>query len=665
MIGNSAVKRLNALRETDFREELCVGCVRFDNIEHLEKLSADDLLTFRLYANNDSANILWEYGIPSSTGLKVSYALPTPEVEIKPDLNAASNPQEMTAYRTLGGVRLKLEYRLKPGETFESTPTWDLPFEAEKNIGCFKDFKMADADGNKLNPEECKAVMDQDPASNALRFYWQPDWKADNVDTTLTVHVRGADGTLKTAIPKVIVVRFARRELQPQETDTMVGSDVAMLEQMLWQLGISPSKEKGINGIRLEADKQSTYLAGIPSIEKMVKRFKGRSFATIVDDVNLGGNSQTGHVTTEVLAQLQKVWSDYLDSTQRFNKTQLGFADLNSYKDLNGTTWWDLMVAALDGTVNFENKPTPTSVTATYSDAHHKRMLVSLGLPETVNKRDDVMKAWVAQESSGVYWGGGKPQNTPYRMTEGGAEERGSFGYNQVQFTFTGYGSNKCSTLEDVNLYHPKNNLLGMVAYASKNTPNCGRSFYNAFNTVLSENFDKSFDNTNNLNATLVGYGNKLSDGSVKYVKTGSAALAPDDYDRLHKALAGYNGDGNRVFKCSLADVVIGVEKTWSKNGVTYTKECDKPFAGFRDIFKTYSAQILHDGNAENNKLKLPDRVYVWKVDDGVEVYCFAFGEKEWMNPETDPDGVVPLTWSDYKELSSVPDSIYRTNCPL
>ncbi|MEE8058412.1 MAG: hypothetical protein V3T17_11345 [Pseudomonadales bacterium] len=33
----------------------------FDNLEHLAQLDVEDLLTIRLYANNDVANILWEY----------------------------------------------------------------------------------------------------------------------------------------------------------------------------------------------------------------------------------------------------------------------------------------------------------------------------------------------------------------------------------------------------------------------------------------------------------------------------------------------------------------------------------------------------------------------------------------------------------------------------
>jgi hypothetical protein len=39
--------------------------IRFDNLEHLALLDPEDFLTMRLYANNDAANILWEYAFVS------------------------------------------------------------------------------------------------------------------------------------------------------------------------------------------------------------------------------------------------------------------------------------------------------------------------------------------------------------------------------------------------------------------------------------------------------------------------------------------------------------------------------------------------------------------------------------------------------------------------
>ena len=35
--------------------------LQFDNLDHLASLSPEDFLSIRLYANNDSANVLWEY----------------------------------------------------------------------------------------------------------------------------------------------------------------------------------------------------------------------------------------------------------------------------------------------------------------------------------------------------------------------------------------------------------------------------------------------------------------------------------------------------------------------------------------------------------------------------------------------------------------------------
>ncbi|WP_303909410.1 hypothetical protein [Thiohalomonas denitrificans] len=41
------------------------GKLRFDNLEHLSQLAEGDALTLRLYANNDTANTLWEYAFLS------------------------------------------------------------------------------------------------------------------------------------------------------------------------------------------------------------------------------------------------------------------------------------------------------------------------------------------------------------------------------------------------------------------------------------------------------------------------------------------------------------------------------------------------------------------------------------------------------------------------
>ncbi len=692
MIGNSAVKRLNALRETDFREELCVGCVRFDNIDHLALLSADDLLTFRLYANNDSANVLWEFGVQSKE-LTVSYALPTPEGEVKHDTTAlfTNDPYDMRAYRTLGGVRLKLEYHVKPGETLKSWK-WDLPpvgtaeevqSDLENRIGCFKNYNMLDAGGSKLQEAgKCDESLDQDLSANAVRLYWQPAWASTTIETKLHVEFIKANGE---SVSKDIPVRFARQELIPDNTHPMIGSDVEMLEQMLWQLGISPQYGfPGKGGTRINAiaetelkKPRNVYSAGwnsnfalktkdaeghdivanitakrTASVEMMVRRFQGHSFSSVNNDDAQAGKYQTGTVEESILQQLAKVWRDYQSATEQFvNKAQINFATLDGLK------WWGDMEAALDGSVTFNGKPNANTLPVTYTQTKHKSMLTSLGLEETAKTRQDVMKAWVAQESSGLYWGGGDPR-TSFRMTEGSADERGSMGYDQILFQYV-YGANSCAGVKDINLYHPRNNLLGFIAYASSTARNCGSSFTRMF-TEHEDSWAIKFDNTNNgLGATLVGYGYyDEATQKIAYTKKGTEALTADDYERLTKGLAGYNGDKVRVMKCSLADVVTGVKKSVLNS----PKNCASPFVGARDIFKQYAMEILHDGNSGNQKLKLPYRKYVWKVEAQAGAYCFAFGEEEWRFGVT-IQGQRYTNFNDIYEKAD--DGLYaHTTCP-
>ncbi len=626
------------------------GKIVFDNVDHLGMMSADDLLTFRLYANNDSANILWEYGLGGSTGLKVAYALPTPEMEIKPDSTAVktgeegNDPSDMVAYRTLGGVRLKLEYRLKPGETFEKW-SWNLPTDSVKKMGCFKDLKIVNAAGTEVSPAATCETMDQDSSPNVLRFYWQLDWpnatseaelnnyeSNKTVDTLLHVDLRKADGTKGV---REIPIRFVRRELKPETdpTPSMAGDDVAMLEQMLWQLGLSPNKgRRGSRGIRIAELERKLFGSSDNSLNWMAKRFKGRSFE------KSGAMGADGVFDAKMVAQLGRVWRDYQTAVENS-------ANGNFTRDDIVKEWWeDFAESFQSGSVTWEEGGQGVLVSGgTYTEDRHSQMLTSIGASGVT--RIDVLKAWTAHENLS-HWG---VNNTTYRISEGAADELGSIGFSQIQFGYL-YGKNaECAAAKGNNLYRPYNNLMGFAVWGMGER--CGMSFRRAYSTNQSKNFDVTFNNTNNVSAVLVGYGCKEENGTTACAKKGSDSLSPDDYDRLHKAIAGYNGDGNRLFKCSLPDAFAGVIKTVDD----VPKDCGKPFGGSRDVFKIYSMEILHDKDKNSHYLKLPTRNYVWKVGTGPNAYCFAFGEKEWRSG---------LNWVDY--LADVSNGIEDTViCPL
>lgn len=610
------------------------GVIRFEKttLDTLRALQPDDYLALRLYSNQDAGNVLWEWAFAGPSGLRVSYALPEPLTLLSEDTTALGSgiPGDTHAFRTLGGIRMKLEYAVQPGEQLLSW-AWDLPsVAAPPDVagavtslpGCYPDFFIADANLKPFASKPCtqQAGADQNTDENAITLYWQPDWDNSNIQTSLQIKYRTVDGNVE---DKKIPVLFARRELKAQANDPMKGSDVAMLEQMLWQLGISPDVKPGVSGKRLDKNKRNVYLSGIPSHKRMVQRFQGRSFSDKNTDSSQGGSGRSGEWNNQEVIQLSRVWSDYLQAVQAISRPKLNFSALDEL------AWWDDLVKALDGNVKFIGDSEERSGSPTYTEERHQSMLGSLGLSGSAISRKDIMRAWIAKESGGLYWGAGKPEKTPYRMTEGGADERGSFGYNQILFTLTQYGMNKCSDIDGINLYHPKNNLLGQIAFASGKNGNCGRSLYLSF--INSRKFHVKFsDAIDDGNIQLVGYGVRTASGEIKYIKTGREALEPDDYDRLSKGLAGYNGDQQRLYKCSLPDMVARENKTYSvrRNGTSFsvTSNCGNQFSGPNETIKEYAMAILHDG--DNGMLQLPYRVYIWKTGS----VCFAYGEEEWRS---------------------------------
>lgn len=644
------------------------GVIRFEKttLDTLRALQPDDYLALRLYSNQDAGNVLWEWAFAGPSGLRVSYALPEPLTLLSEDTTALGSgiPGDAHAFRTLGGIRMKLEYAVQPGEQLLSW-AWDLPsVAAPPDVagavtslpGCYPDFFIADANLKPFASKPCtqQAGADQNTDENAITLYWQPDWDNSNIQTSLQIKYRTVDGNVE---DKKIPVLFARRELKAQANDPMKGSDVAMLEQMLWQLGISPQYGfPGMSGSRIDKIRNASlkrskdiYSVGwdsnftlrsrdsnkqiIPenviakqhaSIELMIRRFKGRS---VIDDYSLGavddriaGKNENGNLDMVSLRHLGYVFADYLIAVHAFPHRSFGKAEIEN-------NWWDDFVDALDGHLLFSGSSSSIDIPGTYTQDIHEKAMQAVGLDGSEYTRIQLAKSWVSQELDHKFWG--DSPEIAFRITEGSGEERGSFGFSQIQFPMSPYGQATCAKVANINLYHPKNNLLSMVAYAASSGRNCGNSFYLAY---ISKKYDVDFVNAaadphdHNSDATLVGYGVRESNGDIKYIKTGDAAREPDDYDRLNRSLSGYNGSTTNLYRCSLPDMIAGIQK-----GNTL---CSRPSSG-NDNVKNYSMKILHDGAGE--KLKLPYRVYVWKSG----AICFAYGEHEWIS-----SGV---TWDRYK----------------
>jgi hypothetical protein len=596
------------------------GVLAMDNLAQLEKLRSEDFLTMRLYQNNDVANSLWEFAIQYS-GFHVYYALPTPETEVKPDADGLTEADKAlspkpAAYRTLGGVRLKLEYAPEAGEKIVGDWQWDLPADNDQQ-GCFKDFKVADSSGQLIKAKACDKTMDQDINDNRIRLYWQPDWSNGNeLLTTLTVNIRKADGTMDTG--RAVKLRFARRELTAQG-DVMQGSDVVMLEQMLWQLGLSPQfSDMGSNGTRLGewsaglgdyvGGKQGTsarekYSAGVTgsghqgALEKMVRRFQGRNAATCdtnkgvcPDDYSGVSSLNSGNVGTVTLKKLAEVWGDY----SRAYFTHEGIAVITAPE-----------ISWSNAAVNIWTGVTEAGIPATYTDARHVEMLTAINNEATGN-RGVLLDAWIRQESSNKFWGQGSPA-TPYREFEGSADEFASLGYSQIKYAYR-YGAailrSPCSALGAYNLYEPQGNIEAMVAFSATTGCGSGGGFKKAFATDGAWRIIQASD------ANLKGY--KIEGHTSFHAIT--ASRVDDAYELLAKAIGSYNGG-------------TGTGSTWAnmlkaKNPGLKGKN---PVMGVAHANKTYAIQVLRRFGA-------PARTYVWK---GGQSWCFAFGELQWMQGKT------------------------------
>jgi hypothetical protein len=253
--------------------------------------------------------------------------------------------EDPVVFRVLGGVRIGMEYvpaDPRAVSRFEWAVTGENS-EGEATNGRFFESLSPGAgiEGDGLNGPPRPLV------------YWQSDeWNLDpeRFDGTLTLHLNDEDSE-----PEEIAFVVERRELGPPEDENdepMQGSDVAMLEEMLWQLGISPQFGwKGRSGTRIDeisaieglcdhAKPRDEFSAGWEfervrraeddadlckmrraSIEAMVRRFTARhetsGSAQGIGPVTLG--RQTGRVDEQALAWMNRTWELYAESHSSYD----------------------------------------------------------------------------------------------------------------------------------------------------------------------------------------------------------------------------------------------------------------------------------------------------------------------------------------------------------
>ena len=386
--------------------------VQFEHPEHIAQLTSADFLTISLYQNNDAANVLWEYNL---SGVFAYYKLPHVEHLLKKTKKSADNNKE---FRILGGTRTKFSYYPKLDEGDITKYEWSF-----SQPGTFKeDYSYSAGEASDTNKQT---------------VYWEPEeWKDDHyIIGTLVIEL--ADGGSRTKLFKV-----TSRELKPDSSKAMEGSDVAMLEEVLWQLGVSPQYgSPGSQGARIDsnrgkpsykdtetcnaqpqpADDRSVFYTGWSncssgqvSLEFMVRRFQGRS--TSKSKKGNQGLNMTGVVnkTNGTLDQLKKVWAHYHQAYDEFSNTPYTMTNIPE-------AWWDSVTTVLaeGGDAPYIEAKKSYTLPATYTATSHSTITGKFPADASAIEVVDILKAWVRQESGGTLWGEGSP-TTPYRVHEGG-----------------------------------------------------------------------------------------------------------------------------------------------------------------------------------------------------------------------------------------------------
>lgn len=580
------------------------GEVKFNNPDNLALLDSADLLTISLYQSNDAANVLWEYNL---SGIYAYYKLPHVErLLIKTPGSSADNKE----FRILGATRTRFEYY--PVSDEEGIISYQWSFTP---AGVFKeDFTHNAPVASNTN----KPVV-----------YWEPnEWKTDhNVTGILTITLN--DGTVKNKTFKVTT-----RELKPVPGDEMEGSDVAMLEEMLWYLGFSPQYGyPGSEGTKIDkiAPDGSTVLAKELDIfsvghvfaekgdsrslrapgshEKLVRRLQGRYLAISTGSqkiVSAGESaSANGVLDTATLSQLEELYRDYWKAIETHSTV--------SVLTTNGipNNW---LTSALD------------EWALAYDDVQHSN---TLDTGETVTRRD-LLLSWLEHEG-GSHWGKGYPQ-TSFRITEGGADEFASMGFNQILFQYS-YGANK-ACVDGMNMFDPEENIQAFARWLVIDDVNarCDRPFYWLFSqnqyVQTYDNSNRPTDMSGGLLPRLRGF-YKLSNNITWITATGSHT--DDDYEKLSKAIMAYNSGSDNLSDGSWVELLLRLEPTQANKQIN-NDPLQAPYHGVN-----YSIDIKDDVQMRLRTYRLEWEVTANEAASSTtynagDRFCFDYSEQNWLN---------------------------------
>ena len=586
------------------------------------------------------------------------------------------NTQSYDGIYTLGGVRLKLTLNQSSLSTEDQTEIPNIIWTFGQAGRICTDMNMlADNSNCQVLPLGFDYQRPDNTATTdneQFTVYWEPlDWtlgmnvivtaRTDNGDRVVTGEHYGT--TLTVSYPESrFELLLSTRPLGPAADgeEPTEGSDVKMLEQMLWQLGISPqvnnpgSEGARINSVRNSAgtltsscitdqpQRRDAFLsyasvAGCSATELMVKRFNARNLdigtAVTRDEVA----SARGNVNAETLGWLERDWDSYMDTYS----TQSAFPVFERTTG-NMPTW-------VEEAANILRNGSGDHVPATLTDTLYNQILGQAGLERNSRTQDQLLTAWLEEESR-YHWGSNNKgyQATDYRMNEGGADENGSLSFSQVLYHYR-YGANPCTAQKDaaLNFYHPGNNLKAMIIHAASDntdtdtTQNCEGGLHKAFvRNTLKSTYDQVA--AGETMEELRGYKHP-GQGTVTTVQlTGQE----DDYEGLAKAIGIYNSNGtderpiftNRSWAGRLRYMEYNANST--ENSPTVCHSCK------------YTLKVRNKAATFQNHL----RQYVWQGGTGLDLngdgtiattpnmdgviesevpWCFGYGESEWLTGTT------------------------------
>ncbi|MEJ2076220.1 MAG: hypothetical protein P8X79_22490, partial [Reinekea sp.] len=303
------------------------------------------------------------------------------------------------------------------------------------------------------------------------------------------------------------------RELGPPESaedPLMKGDDVAMLESLLWHLGLSPQNHgapndagvrppnSGSEGARIHSARSSggnintltcdghptkasrdifyTGYVDCPasrvSMELMVRRFQARN-NSVVDRGTPGFVSrrlirdQSGRTGEETLAWLNRDWTNYTSVFPEFGGNQ-HILPSEEEDQANFSQWahdaLDIWDEGLAGHLDI----VPANI---YTEAEHNAILQIAGInaPTEAQNRESLLAHWIEEEAK-AHWGklatGYQP--TAYRMFEGGADEHASLSFSQLLYGMR-YSQWPCAAHYEagLNLYHPADQMKTFIIHTA------------------------------------------------------------------------------------------------------------------------------------------------------------------------------------------------------